>query len=203
MNLYPSQYQLAPLAQHVISLLERRRAGMGDWSASVEEALRAETQAALDEAGRQFREVANDTEYWRRTTDAVFGVCLPRYFKLAKTQHGLEQRHYGMWRGGDLIARAAYAVFGLLLGFLILRTPIPDWLEFIPLALFVGGPLLPDAQVWFAKHRYAKQLSALVDDMQREAEDRQTYSPVGIDESVMGAQSDTKSNANAKVRDRG
>lgn len=186
MNVYPSQYQLPELTAHVVALLERRRAAFETWDEKTEAALLEEAKRALDEAGQQFREVADDPAYWRRTVELLMTVALPRYLRLAKEEHGLEQRKFDLWRGGDFFARAAFAVAGLVVGFVVLRTALPDWLEPIPLAFFIGGPLIPDAQVWLAKRRYAKQLAGLVDEMKAEAQDRRTYQPLGIDEGVAG-----------------
>lgn len=193
MNVYPSQYQLPELTAHVVSLLERRRQAFDTWDERAEAALRDEAQAALDEAGRQFRELADDAAYWQRTSELVMTVALPRYFKLARAQHALEQAKYGLWRGGDFVSRAAYALLGLVLGVIILRTAIPNWLEPIPLLLFVLGPVLPDLQVWFAKRRFGKQLLGLVDEMKDEAAERRAYAPLGIDEGAAGGGEATNS----------
>ncbi|MBE2249482.1 MAG: hypothetical protein IAE78_08010 [Myxococcus sp.] len=186
-SVYPSQYHLPELTAHLVSLLERRRVAFDAWDEKAEAALLEAAREALSEAGKQFRELADDQPYWRRTTDALLGVALPRYLRLAKAQHELEKRGYGAWRGGDFISRASYAAVGLLLGVVVLRTAIPNWLEPLPLALFIGGPLIPDLQAWFAKRRYAKQLFALVEDMKAEDVERRVYQPLGIDEGAAGS----------------
>lgn len=186
-SVYPSHFQLAELTAHLVALLERRRAAFEVWDEKAEASLLEGANEALDEAGKQFKELADDQTYWSRTTGALREVALPRYLRLAKEQHALEKRGYGAWRGGDFLSRAAYAAIGLVAGFIILRTAVPDWLEPLPLALFIGGPLLPDAQAWFAKRRYAKQLVGLVDDMKAEQVDRRAYQPLGIDEGAAGS----------------
>jgi hypothetical protein len=180
-NLYPSQYQLPELTAHVVALLERRRAAVGAWDQATEHAFLEEAQAALAEAGAQFREVADDPDYWRRVTEQCLGVALPRYLKLAREQHALEARKYGVWRGGDLLSRMAYAVGGLLVGMLLLRTALPRSLELVPLTFFIAGPLVPDLQTWLARRRHAKALAGLVEDMKSEALDRGAYQPLGVD----------------------
>jgi hypothetical protein len=184
---YPSQYQLPDLTAHVVSLLERRRVAFALWNENTESELIAAANEALDEAGKQFKELADDQLYWSRTIQALLGVAVPRYLRLAKEQHALEKHGYGAWRAGDLISRVAYAAIGLVAGFIILRTAVPDWLEPLPIALFIGGPLIPDAQAWVAKRRYSKQLVRLVDDMKAEAIDRRAYQPYGIDEGAAGS----------------
>lgn len=186
MNLYPSQYQLPELTAHLVSLLERRRLAFAAWTEETEAALRAEAEAALDEAGRQFRDVADDPTFWARTRELLLSVALPRYFRVAREQHALEARQYGLWRGGDFVSRAAYAAAGLVLGLVVLRTPIPDWVEPAPVALFLFGPLIPDLQTWWAKRRYSRQLLDLVEAMRAEADDRRTYAPLPVDEGPAG-----------------
>ncbi len=177
MNLYPRQYHLAELTAHVVALLERRRLAFEHWD---EAPLVEEAKKALGEAGRQFREVADDAAYWERTTSQLMSVAMPRYLKLARAEHALEQRGYGIWRRGDVISRATYAVVGLITGFIILRTAVPNWLEPLPVAMFIGGPVLPELQTWWAKRKYRLQLVALVDDMQREAEETHVYQPIDL-----------------------
>lgn len=196
-SVYPSQYQLPELTAHLVALLERRRAAFETWDDAAEATLREAAKEALDEAGRQFKEVADDAAYWQRTTETLLEVALPRYVRLAKDQHALEKRGYGAWRGGDLLSRVVYAGIGLIGGFIVLRTAVPDWFEPLPLALFIGGPLLPDAQAWFAKRRYAKQLLALVEDMKAEAIDRRAYQPLGIDEGAADEAKAARADANA------
>jgi len=180
--MYPGRYQLPELTAHVVGLLERRRAGFEKWDESVEQALTEEAKHALADAGKQFAELADDKPYWQRMEHALLTVALPRYFKLAKEQQALEERKYGLWRGGDLISRIAYAAIGLVLGILIWRTPIPDWMEPLPLLLFLLGPLIPDLQEGLAKRRYAKSMARLVEEMGAEQTETGTYLPLGVDE---------------------
>jgi hypothetical protein len=185
-NLYPSQYQLPELTAHLVALLERRRAAVGAWDAATEAAFVEEARAALAEAGAQFREVADDPAHWQRVTEQCLTVALPRYLKLAREEHALEARKYGVWRGGDFLSRAAYAVGSLLVGALLLRTALPRAFETLPLVFFVGGPLIPDVQTWLARRRYARALATLVEDMRLEELDRSTYQPLGIDAGATG-----------------
>ena len=175
-----TRYSLAELTAHVVALLERRRAAFEVWSEQVEDALTREAVTALEEARTGFAELADDPAYWERTSRTLIDVAVPRYLKLAKTQHALERSAYGAWRSGDVISRVAYAGMGLLAGIIIIRTPIPDFLEPLPIMMFLGGPLLPDLQAWWAKRRYAKQLTALVEDMAQEQRDAREYQPLGI-----------------------
>jgi len=175
-----TRYSLAELTAHLVALLERRRAAFEVWSQQIEDALTREAVTALEEARTGFAELADDPAYWARTSRTLIEVAVPRYLKLAKRQHELERSAYGAWRNGDLISRMAYAGMGLIAGIIIIRTPIPDFLEPLPILMFLGGPLLPDVQAWWAKRRYTRQLATLVDDMGQEQRDAREYQSLGI-----------------------
>ncbi len=193
--MYPTRYQLPELTAHVVAVLDRRREGFAEWTPEVEAKLTEEAKAALAEAGRQFAEVADDAPYWKRLEQIVLTAALPRYFKLAAAEHQAEKGKYGLWRGGDLISRVAYAAAGLVVAAVVFRTGLPKMIEPLPLAFFIGGPMIPDLQVWFAKRRYAGKLATLVDDMRDEAAARDLYRPMmeagpaSVDESVSGSSS--------------
>lgn len=176
--MYPSRYRLAELTEHVLALLERRREGFAEWNADTEEKLTTAAREALDEAGRQFAEVADDKPYWQRLEQTVLTAVLPRYFQAAKAEHELEKNKFNLWRGGDFISRVAYGGAGLLAALLVWRTAIPDYLEPLPLAFFIGGPLLPDLQVWFARRRYRKVLAKVIESMREEDSAREYYRPL-------------------------
>lgn len=176
--MYPERYQLPQLTAHLIAALERRRAAVTEWSPEVEKTLTLEARDVLIEAGRQFAELADDKAYWKRVEDAVNEVVLPRYFKLAKEEQASEKKKHGVWRGGDFISRAAYAAAGLLGALIIWRTPIPEYLEPVPLAFFIVGPMIPDLQLWWAKRSYKASLGELVEDMRAEAASKDLYRPM-------------------------
>ncbi len=173
-----SRYSLSQLTAHLIGLLERRRTAFKTFDEDAEAALRKEAVSALEVAHAAFAEMADDPVYWERTERTVLTVALPRYLNLALAQHTLEHTAYGAWRGGDALSRIAYAGMGLVAGIIVIRTAIPDWLEPLPVGLFLGGPLLPDIQAWWAKRRYAKSLEKLVSDMADEQRDVRDYQPL-------------------------
>lgn len=176
--MYPNRYQLPELTAHVIALLERRRPGFSEWNADVEAKLIAEAKDSLAEAGKQFSEVSDDAGYWKRMEEGVLEVALPRYFQLAKEQHAAEKNRFWLWRGGDLVSRAAYAAVGVVLAAVVWRTAIPDWIEPLPVLMILFGPMIPDAQTWFARRKYAARLAHLVQDMQGEQQQRAQYRPL-------------------------
>jgi hypothetical protein len=175
---YPNEFRLTQVTGHVLAWLERRRPGFGAWDEEVEAQLTEEARRALADVSGRFFAMAEDPGYWQRLEHSVFTVALPRYLRLARAHHELQRRQYDLWRGGDLVSRAAYVVVGIVLAVVVARTPIPNWLELLPIALILLGPFLPDLQQSFLERRYRQRLVDLVQDMQEEQRQLETYRPL-------------------------
>ncbi|MET0405293.1 MAG: hypothetical protein ABW123_22955 [Cystobacter sp.] len=176
--MYPDEFRLPRVSEHVLAWLERRRPGFGEWNEDVETALKAEARLALDDVTRRFSEMAVDAPYLARLEHSLVSVVLPRYFQLAREHHALQRRAYGLWRGGDLVSRAAYTGVGIVLAVVIALTRVPNWLEPLPLALVLLGPFLPDLQESFLERRYRRRLATLVADMAGEQHQLEAYQPL-------------------------
>lgn len=177
--MYPERYRTPAVTRHVLELLERRRPALATWDEAAEAKMRTEARAALEAAGRQFRDVADDAAHWSSVERAVLDVALPRYFRIAQERTAQEARGDDLWRGGDLLARITYAVVGLLGAALVVRLPgMAKWLEPLPLLFFVFGPLLPDFQRALLRRRHRAKLVALVEEMEEEAAQQATYRPL-------------------------
>jgi hypothetical protein len=196
-GVYPEQFQLPQVTGHVLAWLERRRPGFGEWGDEVEARLTAEARLALADVSRRFAEVAADPAYWERLERGLFTVVLPRYFQLAREHHALQRRKYDLWRGGDLLSRAAYTGMGIVAAVVVALTRIPDWLEPLPFALILFGPFLPDMQESYFERRYRRQLLTLVRDMGVEQRQLEAYRP--LDGAVPRAlESDSESDSKEK-----
>jgi len=176
--MYPDEFRLPRVSEHVLAWLERRRPGFGEWNDDVEAALTAEARQALDDVARRFGELADDPAYLTRLEHSVFSVALPRYLRLAREHHALQRRRYGLWRGGDLVSRVVYTLAGIVLAVVIALTRVPNWLEPLPLGLILLGPFLPDLQESFLDRRYRRRLATLVADMSGEQHQLEAYQPL-------------------------
>jgi len=176
----PEKYRLAAVGQFLLEQFELRRPGFKDWSPQVEASLRKDAEGELQLMEKQLRELGiDDPGYWQRVRRVVDEVLLPRYAALATSEIGLAKRDYGIWRGGDLIARGTFALSGLILGLVIMRLRfIPVQAEWLPIALFVLGPLFPDAVMWLHRRRFRKKLQELLVDLHRAGEALDTYRPL-------------------------
>jgi hypothetical protein len=178
---YPDRYRLPFVAGVLIAAAERVRPGLGRWSTQVASRLRDVFATQLSELRARFLETFDDPVYFDRLQETLLEVALPRYLTAAERQTALEQRDYGLWRGGDLIARGVYAAAGFALGLFLVKAPfipIPTTWDLLAFAFLLGAPFLPDAQVWLLKRRHRRALRAIVDDLRDAEVQRQLYEPL-------------------------
>lgn len=169
---YSERFSLPFLAQVVVAAAERKRPGLGRWSQAAEAELKKTFDGELAELKRRFLELFDDHAYWAKVEETMQGVVFPRYAAEAKRFSELEQRDFGSWRGGDLVARLSYVLGGFALGVVLVKVPfipIPETWDALIFALAIAAPFLPDAQAWFHRRRYAKRVNAILEDV-KEAE---------------------------------
>src|SRR2546423_2254576 len=188
----PEKYSLAAIAQHLLSVFEVRRPGIARWDADTDERLCREAESALRQMERQCSELGvDDPPHWERARAVVRDVLLPRYERLAEAENSAAARDYGMWRGGDLVARASFALCGLVLGAIAVAVPwIPVQEKWVPWALFVLGPFLPDAYSWWYRRQHRKRLEGLVADLAREGATLEAYRPLSEVQQSLGFRAD-------------
>jgi hypothetical protein len=188
----PEKYSLAAVARHLLALFEVRRPGISRWDGEAQERLRAEAESALRQMEQQCRELGvDDPPHWQRARAVVRDALLPRYARLAEEENAAAAREYGMWRGGDLVARAVFALAGLVLGAIAVVVPwIPVQEKWVPWALFVLGPFLPDAYAWWYRRRYRMRLQGLVADLAREGATLEAYRPLSEVQQSLGFRPD-------------
>jgi hypothetical protein len=175
---YSERFSLTFLAGALIAAAERRRPGLGGWSPEVRGQLLDVFVAELSQARTRFLETFDDLPYWERAERTLLEDCFPRYCAEAEKQTALEQHGYGIWRGGDVIARTALAIGGLIVGTFLARAPfipLPTSADIVVFTTGLCAPFLPDAQIWFHKRRFRKSLDAIVRDMGEAAAQQQLY----------------------------
>jgi hypothetical protein len=178
---YPDRFRLPFLAGVLIAAAERVRPGLGPWSPKVESRLRDVFGTELADVRARFLELFDDPAYFDRLQETVLEVALPRYLAAAERQTALEQRDYGLWRGGDLLARGVYAAAGFALGLFLVKAPfipIPATLDLLAFGFLLAAPFIPDAQVWLLKRRHRGALRAIVDDLRDAEVHRELYQPL-------------------------
>ena len=203
----PAKYGLAAIGEHLVSLFEVRRPAIARFDGEAAALLLREADEALAQMEKQSRELGVDVpRHWKQAREVVGSVLVPRYLALAKAENEAAAKEYGLWRGGDLIARGAFALLGLVLGALMVWIPwIPVYEKWVPWALFILGPFLPDAYLWWYRRKYENKLHALVADLAREGETLEAYRPLSEVHEALGIGSENEgaeSSAASRVRSR-
>ena len=207
----PEKYGLAAIGRFLIEHFELRRPGIKEWTPEVERSLRRDAETELLQMERQLKELGiDDAQYWQRVRGALDDILLPRYAKIATDEIALAKREYGIWRGGDLVARGTFALAGFVLGIIAVEVPyIPIYEKWFPALLLVGGPMFPEVVMWWYRRRFRKKVNELVADLAKASNTLETYRPLSeLARSMeMYAQSpavspEAEANGGAKERER-
>ena len=176
----PEKYKLAAVGRFLLEQFELRRPGIREWTPELEASLRQQAEAELLQMERQLHELEiDDPQYWQRVRRVVDEILLPRYAKAATDELALAKREYGIWRGGDLVARGAFALAGFILGIIAVEVPyIPIQAKWFPALLLVAGPLFPEAVQGWYRWRFRRKLEGLVRDLTTAGETLETYRPL-------------------------
>jgi hypothetical protein len=184
-SMYPDRFRLPFLAGVLIAGAERRRPGLGPWSPAVEDQLRAAFHTELEDARRSFLETFDDPAWFARVQEKLEDVALPRYLAEAKRETALEQRGYGLWRGGDLLSRIVWGLGGFFLGVFLVKAPfipIPTTWDLLAFGMLLGAPFIPDLQVALHRRRHRRALRAIVEDLQDAEAQLALYQPLSSPE---------------------
>jgi hypothetical protein len=142
--------------------LERHRTGI----VTDEQKVRAEVRVALERIERAYVDAELPRPYLAALVAELESALPPRWLAVARPFTALETRGFGIWRGGDLVARIVYLFAGLVIGGLCVAAPfIPIWEKWFPFALAIAGWWLPDAQAWYQRRRHARRLGEIVRDL--------------------------------------
>jgi len=145
----------------VLGQLEHRRADLCD-QPDGEAATRAVVEEALVPVVEAYREAQLPEPYLAALKTELLASLPLAWLRLARRFSSLEDRDFGVWRGGDPLARATFVLSGLVIGGLILWAPfIPIWEKWFPFLLAVLGWWLPDVQQAYHRRRYARALGRL------------------------------------------
>lgn len=101
--------------------------------------------------------------YWRDLEKEVLETVMPQYITAASEQNRRERSGYGVFRGGDLGARIAFALLGLVIGAAIIAIPfIPIFEKAFVFVLAIGGWFYPDMVRMTWEYKHYKLLNRLV-----------------------------------------
>lgn len=165
LNLAGPEFDLVNVVHAVLADGEhRRRAFFSDVAGALQES----TQRKLATIRKAYDDTRSDPAYWEMIEHEVLGTVLPQYAPLAAQQNHLEQTSYGVWRNGDLGARLAFTLAGLVIGGIIIAVPfIPIFIDAFAFFLAFLGWFYPDLKKLFHDFSYNRRLNALLADALR------------------------------------
>jgi len=174
LNIAGPDYDYAQVVYAVLQECEHRRRGFDHdhFDREVKGCAReklAQIKGAYDEFG-------GSGAYWESLEKEVIGVVVPQYAAAAREMNRLETTSFGVWRGGDIAARAAFALAGLLVGSIIIALPfVPIVEDMFAFALTVAGFLYPDMKRYMSERRHSKLLNRLVAESARYQESARVH----------------------------
>jgi hypothetical protein len=125
--------------------------------------VQSEVKEALVPIRRAYEESQLPKTYFEGLESEVLASVPGAWQSVALPYTDREKHEFGLWRGGDPVARITYVFVALALGGLCVELPfIPIWEKWFPFVLAVAAWWLPDAQVRWHKRRYARALGGIV-----------------------------------------
>jgi hypothetical protein len=174
LNIAGADYDYAQVVYVVLQEAEHRRRGFDEQHFDSE--IRACATEKLAEIKAAYDEFGGSAAYWDALEKEVDEVVLPQYLAAARVMTDLERNNFGIWRGGDLGARFAFALAGLIIGSIIIALPfIPIYEDLFAFALTAAGFLYPDLKRFMHERRYMKVLNRLVADSARYQENARLH----------------------------
>lgn len=165
----------------LVQKLENCRAGLGDealangpsavesWAATLycEEVPRLKDAIRVEEP--HLTPEARD-ELFRKVDELVRRVVLPGWARPASRFTPRERNgFYTLSEGLHGVERAAWAILGMGLGFLVVWAPfVPVWSKEWVLPFTVGGLVFPELRRWLSFRAYEREMNALVSRTDRE-----------------------------------
>lgn len=158
------EFSAAHVTVQLLEHLERRRAHIVDDPVLV----RSEVERALVPMRAAYDEAHLPRAYWDALATELTQTLPEAWRSRAVTFTASERREFGIWRGGDPVARITYVFAGLVVGGLCVALPfIPIWEKWFPFLLALSAWWLPSAQLAWHKRRYAQALGGIVQQITR------------------------------------
>jgi hypothetical protein len=169
LNLAGSSYDFGNVLFAVLQECEHRRRALLPNEA--EQGLMDIARRKLEEVRASYEEAGGSRPYWEDLEREVLKTTMPQYVPAAIEQTRLEQSNYDLWRRGDVAARAAFALLGLVIGALIVWAPfIPiweKWFAFLLAALAFAYPEIKKAAFDFRHSRFLNNLITQAEEYQK------------------------------------
>lgn len=166
LNIAGPEYDFGNVVFVVIEECEHRRRGFDDGELASQ--LFATARAKLAKIKGAYDEFGGSPAYWQSLETEVLQTAMPQYISAAKEMNALERGKFGIWRGGDPLARIAFAVGGVILAAMLFFVPLVRVFEaFLVFGLAATGFFYPELKRWTHERRHMRVLNRLVVDAAR------------------------------------
>ncbi len=163
LNLAGPSYDFANVLFAVLQECEHRRRGL--LAHEAERDLYEVARAKLEQIHRSYLESGGTADYWKDLEREVMATAMPQYVAQAVEETRLERTNYDLWRRGDPVARATWALGALALGGLIVLLPfIPIFEDAFAFFLAFAGLFYPEIKRVHYHFRHTRALNRLIAD---------------------------------------
>jgi hypothetical protein len=163
LNIAGPEYDFGSVVFVVLEECEHRRRGFDDDDA--EEQLLRVARGKLAKIKQAYDEFGGSPSYWKVLETEVLETAMPQYIQAAREMTALERASFGIWRGGDPLARFAFALGGLFIGSIIIALPFIKIVEaMFAFALAALGFIYPELKRFTHERRHFRLLNRLVAD---------------------------------------
>lgn len=161
LNIAGPEYDFGSVVFVVLEECEHRRRGFDDDEA--EEGLMRIARNKLAKIKQAYDEFGGAPAYWKVLETEVLETAMPQYIAAAREMTALERSKFGIWRGGDPIARFVFALSGLGIGAFLMTLPFLKLVEamFAFALAFLGG-IYPELKRYTHERRHFRLLNELV-----------------------------------------
>jgi hypothetical protein len=161
LNIAGPEYDFGSVVFVVLEECEHRRRGLDDDEA--EDALMRIARGKLAKIKQAYDEFGGAPAYWKVLETEVLETAMPQYIAAAREMTALERSNFGIWRGGDPVARFTFALAGLFLGFILIALPFIKIVEaMFAFALAFLGFIYPEIKRYTHERRHFRLLNRLV-----------------------------------------
>jgi len=161
LNIAGPEFDFAHVVYAVLQECEHRRRGLdlADFDDGIESCAREK----LTQVKGAYDEFSGSKTYWDALEKEVMETVVPQYTEPARIITMLERSSWNVFRGGDIAARFAFAICGLIIGSLLIAAPfVPIFEDMFAFALTAGGFFYPDIKRYYYERQYTKLLNRLV-----------------------------------------
>lgn len=166
LNIAGPEFDFGHVVYAVLQECEHRRRGFD--AADFDDGIESCAREKLGQIKGAYDEFSGAKSYWEALEKEVMETVIPQYREPALIVTSLERSSWNVFRGGDVAARVAFALCGLIIGSLIIATPwIPIFEDMFALATTAGGFFYPDIKRYYYERQFAKLLNRLVAESSR------------------------------------